>query len=56
MPDDPQTAFGGGKRALPSPSDVLFSPVHSPPAAGGILNVFEACNNNDLNIEIFRVF
>lgn len=36
----PQTALGGGKRARPSPSEVVF--IHIPPEAGGTLNVFEA--------------
>jgi hypothetical protein len=44
-PGFPQTTLGGGKRARPSPSDVLFTAFHIPPAAGGTLNVLVACVN-----------
>lgn len=44
-PGFPQMTLGGGKRARPSPSDVLFTAFHIPPAAGGTLNVLVACVN-----------
>ena len=50
-PGFPQTTLGGGKRARPSPSDVLFTTFHIPPAAGGTLNVLVACANKILKIK-----